>query len=146
MSTKEAQEKIVSNMRKWQKIENASVASTGHVIEKTDNPIVRLVMEIIQRDSQMHYRVQELIADSLTTKAIALTPDEVGDVWGLIEKHIEIEKQTVALAKSSLREIEGKKGMLVQAYLLEYLLRDEEKHDAILEKLNQVKKGMYPYA
>jgi hypothetical protein len=146
MSTKEAQEQIVENMRKWQKIENASVSSTGRIIEKTENPIVRLVMEIIQRDSQMHYRVQELIADSLTTKAIALTPDEVGDVWGLIEKHIELEKQTVELAKSSLRAIEGKKGMIVQAYLLEYLLQDEEKHDVILEKLNEVKKGMYPYA
>jgi hypothetical protein len=146
MSTKEAQEKIVSNMKKWRKIENASVASTGHIIEKTENPIVRLVMEIIQRDSQMHHRVQELIEDSLTTKAIVLSPDEVGQVWGMIEKHIELEKQTVELAKSSLREIEGKKGMLVQAYLLDYLLRDEEKHDAILANLNQIKKGMYPYA
>jgi rubrerythrin len=146
MSTKEAQEQIVANMKKWQKVENASVSSTGRVIEKTDNPVVRLVMEIIQRDSQMHYRVQELIADSLTTKAVTLTPDEVGDVWELIEKHIELEKQTVELAKSSLRAIEGKKGLLVQAYLLEYLLRDEEKHDAVLEKLNEVKKGMYPYA
>lgn len=145
MSVKEAQEKIVANMEKWQKIENASVSSTGRVIEKTENPIVRLVMEIIQRDSQMHYRVQEMIADSLTTKAITLTPDEVGDVWGLIEDHIKLEKQTVELAKSSLGAIEGNKGMLVQAYLLEYLLKDEKKHDAILEKLNEVKKGMYPY-
>ena len=145
MSTKESQEKIVANVKKWQKIENAAVSSTARVIEKTENPIVRLVMEVIQRDSQMHHRVQELIADSLTTKAIALTPDEVGEVWGLIEKHIELEKQTIELAKSSLREIEGKKGMLVQAYLLEYLLKDEEKHDAILDKLLEVKKGMYPY-
>ena len=75
MSTKEAQEQIVANMTKWQKIENASVASTGNVIEKTENPVVRLIMEIIQRDSQMHFRVQELIADSLTTKAISLSPD-----------------------------------------------------------------------
>ncbi len=145
MSTKEAQETIVANMNKWQKIENASVSSTGRVIEQTENPIVRLVMEIIQRDSQMHYRVQELIKDSLTAKAVTLTPDEVGQVWGLIEKHIELEKQTVSLAKSSLQAIEGKKGMIVQAYLLEYLLKDEQKHDDILDKLNEVKKGMYPY-
>ena len=145
MSTKEAQEKIVANMKKWQKIENAAVSSTGRVIEATDNPIVRLVMEVIQRDSQMHYRVQELIADSLTSKPITFTPEEVGKVWGLIEKHIELEKQTVALAKSSLEAIEGKKGLVVQAYLLEYLLKDEEKHDTILEKLNEVKKGLYPY-
>jgi hypothetical protein len=145
MKTKEAQEAIVNNMIKWQKIENASVASTGRIIEQTENPIVRLVMEIIQRDSQMHHRVQELIRDSLTTKAVSLTPDEVGQVWGSIEKHIAIERETIELARGSLGAIEGKKGMLVQAYLLEYLLRDEEKHNAILDKLNDIKKGMYPY-
>ncbi|MCP4632953.1 MAG: hypothetical protein GY855_08495, partial [candidate division Zixibacteria bacterium] len=69
MSTKELQEQVVDNMKRWQKIENASVASTGKVIEATDNPIVRLIMEIIQRDSQFHYRVQEMIVDSLETKA-----------------------------------------------------------------------------
>jgi hypothetical protein len=145
ITTKEAQQTIIENMRKWQKIEDASVASTGQVISKTDNPIIRLVMEIIQRDSQIHYRVQELIADSLDKKAIAVNPEEIGKVWNLIEKHIALEKSTVTLAKSSLAAIEGKKGMLVQAYLIEYLLKDEEKHDAILEKLEAIKKGMYPY-
>jgi len=145
MSTKEAQEKILANMKKWMKIENGSIASTSKVIEKTDNPIVRLIMEIIQRDSQMHYRVQEMIADSLETKAITLSPDEVGAVWDLIEKHIKLEKDTITLAKESLGAIEGKKGMTVQGYLLDYLLRDEEKHDAILANLESIKKNMYPY-
>ncbi len=145
ITTKEAQQKIIANMRKWQKIEDASVASTGQVIAKTNNPIIRLIMEIIQRDSQMHFRVQELIADSLDKKAIAVSPQEIGKVWKLIETHIALEKRTVSLAKSSLAAIEGRKGMLVQAYLIEYLLKDEEKHDVILEKLEEIKKGMYPY-
>jgi EAL domain-containing protein (putative c-di-GMP-specific phosphodiesterase class I) len=145
MSTKEAQEKIVANMRKWMKIEDASVASTGRIIEETENPIVRLVMEIIQRDSQMHHRVQELIADSLETKAISFSPDEVGKVWASIEKHIALEKKTVALAKESIEAIGKNKGMLVQRYLLDYLLRDEEKHDVILANLESIKKNMYPY-
>ena len=145
MSTKEAQEKIVANMKTWQKIENSAVASTGKIIEETENPIIRLVMEIIQRDSQMHYRVQELIAASLESKALAISPDEVAQIWGSIEKHLEIEKQTVALAKESLQAIEGKKGMLVQGYFLEYLLNDEEKHNKLLENLEAIKSGMYPY-
>ncbi len=146
MSTKEAQEKIVENMRNWQKVENSSVASTGALIDQTDNPIIRLVMEIIQRDSQMHYRIQELIADSLTSKAISLSTDELADVWSLIEKHIALEKKTVALAEESLSATEGSKGMLVQRYLLEYLLSDEQKHNMLLEKLEAIKKDMYPYA
>ncbi len=145
MKTKEAQEAIVKNMRKWQKIENASVASTGKIIEQTENPIVRLVMEIIQRDSQIHYRIQELIADSLESKTITLTPEEVGNVWGAIEKHIKLEKETVELAEASLKAAEGKKGLLVQSYLLDYLLKDEEKHNAVLANLEAIKKGMYPY-
>ena len=144
MSTKEVQEKIVDNMRHWQKIEKASVASTGRVIEQTENPIVQLIMEIIQRDSEVHYRVQELIADSLTTKTLTLTPEELSKVWGSIEKHIELEKKTVALAEEALAALKGKK-MVVQEYLLDYLLTDENKHNRVLESLGTIKKGMYPY-
>jgi hypothetical protein len=144
MSTKDVQAAIVDNMNRWRKVENASVASTGAVIEKTENPIVRMVMEIIQRDSQMHYRVQELIADSLTTKTITLNPDELSEVWSMIEKHIALEKKTIELAQEAMGALKGKK-MVVQEYLLDYLLIDEEKHNRILETLGTIKKGMYPY-
>jgi hypothetical protein len=145
-SLKKAQQDLVTNMRTWQKIENISIANTGRVMEKTQNPIVRLVMEIIQHDSQNHYRVQEFIADTLEHKAVSLTPEEVGSVWGMIEDHINLEKKTMELAREALALIKGSKGMLVQAYLLEYLSDDEQKHDRMLERLLNIQKGMYPYA
>jgi len=145
-STKELQEGLVANMQSWQKVEDASIASTGRVIEKTDNPVVRLVMEIIQRDSQMHHRVQQWIADGLTGKAVSLSPDELGEVWEMIEQHIAIEKKTQTLARESLEAAKGSRGMLLQAYLLEYLLEDEKKHDLLLQRLGEIQKGMYPYA
>ena len=144
-SRKEVQEKLIANMETWQKVENASVASTGRVIEKTKNPIVRLVMEIIQRDSQMHHRVQEWIIDSFQ-KTVSLTPDEISDIWGMIEDHIKLEKRTVELALESLEATKGSKGMLTQSYLLEFLLDDERKHNLLLERLADIQKGMYPYA
>lgn len=144
MSTKEIQVKIVDNMRRWQKVENASIASTGNVIERTENPIVRMVMEIIQRDSQMHYRVQELIADSLESKTISLSPDELAEVWDMIDKHIKLEEKTIELANEAKAALKGKK-MVVQEYLLDYLLLDEQKHNKVLETLETIKKGMYPY-
>lgn len=144
MSTKETQEKIIDNMHRWQKIENASVASTGEVINKTDNSIIRLVMEIIQRDSQMHYRIQEMIAHSLESKTISLNPDELSKVWDMIENHIKLEEKTVKLAKEAKEALKGKK-MVVQEYLIDYLLIDEEKHNKILDTLGTIKKGMYPY-
>lgn len=143
MSTKELQQTIITNMKRWQKVEDASVASTGIIMEKTENPIVRLIMEIIQRDSQMHYRVQEWIADSLEFKTVSLAPDELNKVWSLVEHHIELEKKTLAMAKEALEALKGKK-MLVQEYLLKYLAEDEKKHNNLLSSLEGVKKGMQP--
>ncbi len=145
-SVKQIQQDLVENMRAWQKVEDASVASTGRVIEKTVNPIVRLVMEIIQRDSQMHHRVQEWIADSLTTKAVSFSTDELAEVWEMIEEHIKIERRTQELARTALDATKASKGMLLQSYLLEYLLEDEKKHDLLLSRLADIQRGMYPYA
>jgi hypothetical protein len=61
-SIKDLQGEIVDAMKNWQRMEDASLASTGRIIEKTTNPIIRLTMEIIQRDSQMHYNVEKWVA------------------------------------------------------------------------------------
>jgi hypothetical protein len=143
---KQVQQDLIECMQGWRRIENASIVSTGRVMEKTENPIMRLVMEIIQRDSQMHYRVQEWIANSLSGTTISLSPDELGDVWKLIEEHIALEKKTLEFAQQALDATKGSKGMLVQSYLLEYLFEDEQKHNRLLERLANIQKGMYPYA
>jgi hypothetical protein len=143
MTTKDKQATLVANMRKWQKIEDASVSSTSQIIEKTKNPLVRVVMEIILRDSRMHYRVQEFIADSIEKKAISLTPDELADVWGMIEHHVELEKKSVELAEQAIGSLKGLQGMVVQQYLLGYLLEDERKHNELLSRLDEIKKGVY---
>jgi hypothetical protein len=144
MQTKELQAKLATDMKAWQRIENASVASTGKVIEQTENPIIRLVMEIIQSDSQMHYRVQQFIADTLEKQPVALTPEEMSTVWEGIEKHIDLEKKMVSNVAEAIKLV-NKRQMVVQEYLLSYLLEDEKKHDHLLEALDKIKKGMYPY-
>jgi hypothetical protein len=143
MTVKDLQQEIADNMKRWQKIEDASIASTGRIIEKTDNPIIRLTMEIIQRDSQMHYLVQEWIADSLEKKAVALTPDELNAIWDLVERHISLEKRMMEIVEQTLGSLKGKR-MVVQEYLLSYLLEDETKHNNLLAKLETIKKGMLP--
>jgi len=144
MSTKEAQEKIAKTMRKWQKVENSAVKSTAEIIDQTDNPVLRMVMEIIQRDSHMHFRVQEMIADSIERAPLTLSTDEIAKVWSLVEKHIEIEKTTIDMATTALAETEGKKGLTLQRYLLEYLIADEKKHDSLLANMEAIKGNMYP--
>jgi hypothetical protein len=143
MTTKELQQEIISNMGRWQKVENAAVASTAQIMERTENPFLRIVMEIILRDSQMHQRIQEWVAESLQYRTVTLTPDELKQIWGMIEQHVEIEKRTLELAKQSLASIRDKK-MVMQEYLLQYLAEDERKHNQLLKQLETIKKGVIP--
>ena len=143
MTTKDKQEQLVGSMRRWQKIENAAVTQTSKIMEETEHPLIRLVAEIIQRDSNMHHRVQQAIVDSLERESVNVLTTDLEKIWGSIEKHIAIERKTIELAKMSLQALEGTKSP-VQQYLISYLLRDEEKHDALLSDLALIKKGMYP--
>ena len=144
MSTKEIQEELLNKMKQWQKIEDAAAASTGQIMEKTENPLIHLVMEIIQSDSRLHHQVQGFVAATLESKAVSLDPDEMASVWGAIEEHIALEKRMAGYVDEALTALRGKK-MLVQEYLLNYLKADEAKHDKLLEDLEAIKKGMYPY-
>ena len=92
-------------MKKWQKMEDASLASTGRIIERTTNPIIRLTMEIIQRDSQMHYNVEKWVAESLQDTAISLAPEELRRVWAVIEHHIELEQRMIDTVKKLLPSV-----------------------------------------
>lgn len=143
MSVKEALAKTASIMKRWQKIEKAAVRQTAVIQEKSDHPLIQMVAEIIHNDSQLHYRVQQLIADSIEKKAINVDYRQLGKVWKDVEDHIKLEKKTIQYAKQALKALEGTKNP-IQIYFLEYLKADEEKHDRLLENLNAVKKKMYP--
>ena len=98
--TKDVQEKLIHNMERWQKVEKKAVEYTGEVVKKTPNPIVKHILTIIQRDSEMHHRTQQLIVD-LMQGTIQMTPDEVAETWDMIEKHIETEHQAIELAREA---------------------------------------------
>ncbi len=139
---KAEEEKLVKAMRRWQAVEDESIRMTKAIQAKTDNPLVRLVMEIIAHDSAMHRRVQQFIIDSVDATPIQLTPEELEKIWDHLAQHIAEEKKTLELAD----EARTSTRFFVQRYLLNYLLEDERKHDLLLERLEEIKSRIYPYA
>lgn len=133
---------LVDTLRQWQLIEDGSIAQTTLIIEKTTNPLIRLVMEIIRQDSVMHKKVQQAMIDGLEKEAFTLTPEELGQIWSLVERHAEMEKDTLALAERARRNCR----LFVHRHLLTYLIEDEQKHDRLLAQLEDFKRGIYPYA
>jgi hypothetical protein len=90
----------------------------------------------------MHRRVQQAILDGLEKQAFSLTPEELADIWDLVETHIASEKETIELAEKARKNCR----MFVPRYLLSYLAEDEKKHDHLLEQLEDFKRNLYPYA
>ncbi len=134
----ERQKFMIDVLRQWQGIERDAIETTAQIMEKTDNLLIRQIMEIIRNDSVQHHRVQQFMIDTLTRTPVKLSPEDLAEVWGQIEAHDELERQTIALAKE-LKEYTTEP---VNKILLDYLLRDEEKHDSILAELEKFKKHM----
>ena len=133
---------MVDAMRQWQGIERDAIDTCTTLMEKTDNLLVRQIMEIIRNDSVQHHRVQQFIIDSLTRAPVHLTPDDLALIWDEIEKHDEAERKAIELGKKVRDECR----FFVQRTLLDYLIEDEQKHDRILGELEKFKKNLYPYA
>jgi hypothetical protein len=131
-------DKLVKTMREWQGIERNAMVTTTRIVEKTNNPLIRQIMDIIRNDSIQHHRVQQFIIDSLTREAISLTHDELAEIWDEIEAHDQVEKKAIEMAKECKEECT----FFVQRALLEYLIADEQKHDLILRELQAFKKNM----
>jgi len=145
MSTKQGQDRLVGILRRWQVIEGLSAQQCAEIGEKTANPVIRLVMDVIRRDSAMHHRVQQFIIDSIEREAVSLTVDDLEEVWGSIQAHLDAERETATLVAQAREALAGTRNV-VQEYLLAYLATDEEKHDRLLAGLEQVKRGMYKSA
>lgn len=140
-SAKESNEKLVAIMKEWQKVEDRSIKSIGEINRKIKNPLVKQVLAIIKKDSAMHAKIQQFIIDTLTKKAITLTPEELGAVWSGIDKHIKMERATIELGQRA----KDASTNFVHKYLINYLMADERKHEELLEQLENIKGKIYPY-
>ena len=129
---------MVNTLQTWQGIERQSMSDTAEIMEKTKNPLIRMVMEIIRHDSLMHHRVQQFLIDTLTEQNVTVSREDVAQTWEQIEKHDETEKKVVGIAK----QLRDEAWNPVHKQLLTYLVTDEEKHDSLLEALNEIKIGM----
>ena len=132
---KERIEETVGLLREWQGLERQAIETTAEIMEQTDNLLIRQIMEIIRNDSVQHHRVQQFIIDIMTREAVTMSPGDMAEVWTKLEEHDELERRTIEMAK----DLKEKSTDPVAILLLDYLIRDEQKHDSLLNALNFMK-------
>ncbi|MCW5981775.1 MAG: hypothetical protein KIT09_27060 [Bryobacteraceae bacterium] len=146
-SKEERLEQLKNTLQEWQTIEDASVTHTTAVLETTTSALVRLVMEIMRQDSVMHKKVQQALLDSLAPDslekgALGLQPEELDDVWAILEKHDEQEQRAIQMAEHAREACP----LAIQRHLLDYLLEDERKHERLVAYLEDFERSLYPDA
>jgi predicted DNA-binding protein YlxM (UPF0122 family) len=141
---KEQHERFSSTLKDWKLLEKQSAESIGQVKAKCGNPLICLVMEIIENDAGMHERIQEFIVSSLERQPLDLSPNEIGEIVELIRNHIRIKAQMVEKTEEMLGLLKDK-SLRVQEFLVKTLLEDERKHKEMLEGIEKVRSVLYPY-
>jgi rubrerythrin len=132
--SRDNEQNLVQKLRQWQSVEDEAMQMTREIQIRTENPLIRLVMEIIAHDSAMHRRVQQFIIDSIEKKP-ALQLEDLEDFRDIIDKHIERERSAIAMAEKAKEGID----LFVPRYLFSYLLEDERKHDLLLERFEEIR-------
>jgi hypothetical protein len=141
---KEQNERFSSTLKDWKLLEKQSAESIGQVKAKCGNPLICLVMEIIENDARMHERIQEFIVSSLERQPLELSPNEIGEIVELIRNHTRIKAQMVEKTEEMLGLLKDK-SLRVQEFLVKTLLEDERKHKEMLEGIEKVRSVLYPY-
>jgi hypothetical protein len=131
-------DEMVDVLRQWQVLERQAMNDTAEIMEKTASPLIRVIMEIIRHDSLMHHRVQQFLIDSVAKESVTVTREDIADVWDKLKAHDLMEKKTIQMAE----ELRKKAWTPVLKLLLDYLIREEKKHDTLIEQLDAFKKDL----
>jgi len=130
----EREQNLIQKLRQWQSVEDEAMQMTREIQFQTENPLIRLVMEIIAHDSAMHRRVQQFIIDSIEKKQVRLPSEDFQNFRHIIEKHAERERSAIAMAEKAKEGVD----LFVPQYLFSYLLEDERKHDLLLDRFEEI--------
>lgn len=137
MADGKARQKLISTFKRWQEVEDEAINSTAEIISHTRNPLVLLVMDIIQSDSQRHHWVLDMMAETLETGSLYLTREELSEISDLMSRHARLEQNMASAVKEAFDQVR-KEGLVLLEYLLKYLTDDENKHLSMLERLTKL--------
>jgi hypothetical protein len=133
----ENSEEFLNLIKEWQALEDKTIASAEELLGKTNNPLVKMTMEMIKHDSEKHKVMQQMLIDNITKESIHLSPDELAPLSDMLNRHMEAEERSISLADAALEKSE----LFITRYILSYLIADETKHHSLINKLNELKRA-----
>ncbi len=137
---KHAGEELAKVLKEWYTLEDQTIKLAEDLMKKSDNSFVKVIMEMIKRDSEKHKIMQQFAIDNLTKEAFHLTPQELIPLGEVLEKHIQAEARSMGLANSAITMSRD----YFTNFIVSYLMADEIKHHEMLTKLDHIKGQVHP--
>ena len=131
---------MVDTLRRWQSIESQTMRDVGDIVERTGNPYVRIILEIIRHDSLIHHRIQQALIDSLVHGDTTIEKSALDRVWRHLGDSQIASTEAVAMAA----ELNDLASGSFQRALLGYLTNDIHKHHKLLRQLAELHHGPTP--
>jgi hypothetical protein len=132
---------LVEILREWLTLEDQTINLSNESMKKSDNAFVKVTTEMIRRDSEKHKAMLQFLLDHLTKASVRLTPQDLMPLSDIMDKHIQAEAKSMALANSALTKNKD----VFAGYILSYLMGDEIKHHEMLTRLDHMKGAVYEY-
>jgi rubrerythrin len=130
-------DRLCEALENWMDLEDETIKQAEKTLKKTKNKLVKMTMEMIKNDSLKHKAMQKLLLESLTKEALVLTPDDLVDLSEGLNQHLAAEAKSLEVADAALNNSK----LFTTRYILSYLIADEQKHHALLSKLNELKRA-----
>ena len=141
VTTKITEEKLLHLIEDWYKLEDQTIGFAEDLKKKSDNPFIKVIMEIIKHDSQKHKIMQQFVIDALTKEAVHLAPQDLIPLADILEKHIQAEAKSMGMANAC--------STVSRNYFVDFIVSaltdDEIKHHNMLKSLDHIKSAVYSY-
>ena len=137
----ESGEQFLADLYEWHSAESDTVVKCFEIQKKTNDILVNLVAEIIQRNSKTHIQVLSLLHEESTKKAISPTPDELGRIWDLVESYEETERKSKDMAEKVICSDR----IFAIKQLFVYMVEDESRNLTFLNQLKDFGRRLDPH-
>ncbi len=137
---REIDEELISIVRGWQKLEGKAISHAYDLMRRTRNPLTKMITDLVIHDSEKHKLVQQMIIDTLTEAALHISPDELNELSGMINRHMAAEEEAIRLAEAAMEKCR----QVSTHFLLSYLIADEKKHHSLVGRMDELKRASIP--
>jgi hypothetical protein len=121
-------EDILDKIVDLQSIETENMDQTSKAIPNAKNPLIKTMLQALKLEAEKSRVLQQMIVDSMKKEAVHLSPDELQNLSGHLNRHIKVEEKALTIAKEAFEKSE----LAIPRYLLSYLIGDLKKQNALL--------------